>query len=1856
MADQYEELSSAMTHATIQQTIDQLRSTLTEYIEATYHIGNVAMVQQRKRLLRQVGNIFQIPYLESTPRYVSGSRYEEMSGIPDAAKEAYCRLSNSTDGASVIFNPPYLHQAEAIKKTLTDKSNLMVMTGTGSGKTESFLLPILGKLAIEARDRPSDFRNHSAVRAIVLYPMNALVNDQLGRLRLLFGSKRTISMFEEWAGRPVHFARYTSRTPYAGVRSEKKDGTRLASIGTFFAALEDAAHKKDIAAYTDDEVQRASGVLGELSAKGKWPSKESVSEWFGKGKNWRDKNGNFKRAILLPHDAELLTRHEVHENPPDVLITNYSMLEYMMLRPIERPIFDKTKEWLKACPDEKLLVVMDEAHLYRGAQGAEVGLLLRRLRERLGIGPERLQVICSTASFADTANAGQFGSQLTGVPVESFAPVKGTLDLRKPASVGNATDIDALATVDLERFYSSDPVEQMASVGRFLDFRGVPSSGGVEPALHQALKDYAPFNLLVNATMKSALPLEDLGNLAFGVAGSASNIAITALLAMGSRARLKADSPSLLPCRIHTFFRGLPGLWVCMDPECTELEATEAGGPAGKMYSQPRDRCGCGACVLEYFTCRDCGTSYARAYTSDVLNPRLTWNMPGIPIEGIAEALQPLDLLLEEPRTEMTGRVAVFDLINGQINPDTSNTRKRTVYLAPKIGTMQPDDEEDGKKPQSPGVFMPCGCCLSPPSYGKSSVQDHQTKGDQPFQALLSMQVRIQPPGPQPASDFAPLRGRKVLIFSDSRQTAAKLSPMIQNYSLSDTVRALVPAGFGMLAEPQAYGVKVNLDHAFPAVLTAANRFRIRIRPVFMTGEMMPDINDETPGSAITKDGLNEIAGASCPEKLLEAILKTLRDRHLGLEALAVASIREVSKLTPKILQLPSLPGLAETNAEKLEVARGWLRCWFRPRGPGVWFQGMPNAWWGTKIKTHKGKFDPMSQKILKGPGVAKLFEKSWHPALMQSFTNQSQDGGIRLLAKNLTLEMGGDWRRCTTCSSVHRPISRLTTCIDCASDAIEAFDPDTDMVFEARKGFYRRPVVAAMTSDDPNLMTLIAAEHTAQLNAAQTDDAFSLAEDHEIRFQDIDLTWRDGLRSEPAIDVLSSTTTMEVGIDIGALSGVALRNMPPGRSNYQQRAGRAGRRGNAVATVIAFGRVDSHDDHYFVKPDEMIRGPVIDPRLTLENVDIARRHVRAFLLQRYSEDSITGVDPLTNANLFSVLGKVKDFRADGVLNRENFAKWLKVNGTVLHAALERWLPTQLSKVDRQRLIDEMDVDILAQVDEATEYVGPDVNSGDVVVPGGSPLDSENEDDGVADNEIAMSKEDTVDPGNDNLLDRLLYKGVLPRYAFPTDVASFHVFNDILSTPFRVKLLFAPSQGLNIALSQYAPNKQVWINNKQYTSKAVYSPFKGDIKNAWKKRRLYYECTYCGHSKTEDFVREKQGEIKACEACASASTFGPARNWMRPPGFAHPTRQEATHEADDQSETAYATRAKLVMSTPAPAGSWVNVNHSLRAYPTRTRLLVSNSGPGEKGYIYCTSCGRIESKKDPEMDLRKPHAVPYPNSDDDQCQGTYVSSKGIVLGTDFIADICLFSIRVERPFWLRPGREETETALRTVCEAVAKAACSMLDIEDGEILAEFRPALTVEGAAGSEIEIFLYDTLSGGAGFSPQLAHRGHELFVWALKILSHCPEGCDGSCYRCLRSFKNKFDHYLLDRQLGEQLLRHALYGGIPEYSPGRAKISLDILCADLNRQLSATFLFSRSVMRQSSLGEVNIPILSKQISTGEEKWIDLSSPIVRDTPICPELRHFKGAELKRLICVDDLLVRRNLATAVLCVTRELN
>ena len=702
--------------------------------------------------------------------------------------------------------------------------------------------------------------------------------------------------------------------------------------------------------------------------------------------------------------------------------------------------------------------------------------------------------------------------------------------------------------------------------------------------------------------------------------------------------------------------------------------------------------------------------------------------------------------------------------------------------------------------------------------------------------------------------------------------------------------------------------------------------------------------------------------------------------------------------------------------------------------------------------------------------------------------------------------------------SAYSAAVPGTTRCINCRADLVREVDPRTDPVFKARKGYYRASTERALANPPKPPMSIVAAEHTAQLGAAQSDNVFSKAEEHELLFQDVDLGMpTHGEPSQTAIDVLSCTTTMEVGIDIGNLSGVALRNMPPSRANYQQRAGRAGRRGNAIATVLAFGSADTHDDHYFRNPSLMIRGRVDDPSLTMDNDEITRRHVTAYLLQRYHQDRLPYIDADKQPQLFEVLGTVDAFvKPASPLNRFDLEDWLKTSKEVLRREIDAWIPLDLQPGPREKLLDGIVIDTLNQIDGALDLEPdgrlPTAGEGD-----SPPEKGEVEGEGPAED---GKSDPSTRRRQTNLLDRLLYKGILPRYAFPTDVVSFYVFDQDRSNPFRAEFQYEPSQGLPVALSQYAPGKIVWIDNKEWTSGAIYAPVHTERAQAWRDKGLYFECKVCRYATLESADEATRGEIRDCPACGAVEKFGKAMYWMRPPGFAHKVSEAPGTSPDDAPARSYATRAKLVGPGPADESKWHNVTDQLRESHVRDALLVTNTGPRGEGYTYCTLCGVIEPTTGATGVAIGTHPKPYPDRKEPNCPGSR-ASRGLVLGTTFISDILIVRLKVAAPTSLRPEYHATHIALRTIAEALTIAAAHHLDIEAAELQAEYRPALTVHGNDGLEAELYLYDTLPGGAGFTRRVHEHSMEIFKQTLEDLENCPGKCDSSCYQCLAQFQ---------------------------------------------------------------------------------------------------------------------------------------
>ena len=394
-----------------------LKSSLHQYLEAQYHIWDEHLIAERRALLDAPGFSYQEPHLEGTPFYQQGSLYSALA-IPLAAREILTLAAKRPNIG--VFARPYVHQAEALEAFLGRDEEIIVTTGTGSGKTESFLMPILGKLAIESAERPSSWQQHG-MRALLLYPMNALVNDQRLRLRRILGDEAMAKALKGQREYRACFGTYTSRTPYPGKATKAKNEDRLKRP---YERIDDA--------------KRAL-----LAEEGMWPAKD-MEKFLREGY----KTGH--------EDSELLSRHEIQTACPDILITNYSMLEYMLLRPIEQDIFTQTKDWLHADERNCFTVILDEAHMYRGSAGAEVAYLLRRLQSRLDIGRERVRYILTSASLGESEDhirrGRRFAADLTGLLDESkrFTVITGKIE-KKPGE-RPASKAEAGALTDLFHF------------------------------------------------------------------------------------------------------------------------------------------------------------------------------------------------------------------------------------------------------------------------------------------------------------------------------------------------------------------------------------------------------------------------------------------------------------------------------------------------------------------------------------------------------------------------------------------------------------------------------------------------------------------------------------------------------------------------------------------------------------------------------------------------------------------------------------------------------------------------------------------------------------------------------------------------------------------------------------------------------------------------------------------------------------------------------------------------------------------------------------------------------------------------------------------------------------------------------------------------------------------------------------------------------------------------------------------------------------------------------------------------------------------------------------------------------------
>lgn len=1635
-----------------------LLDTFHQYLSAQYHIWDEWLISERNRILNEVGNTYQEPRLEATPQYAEGQVYSDLD-IPGEAKAIL--LCASSDSNTGIPKKAYTHQCRAVELFIGGKE-LIVATGTGSGKTESFLMPILSNLAIESAQRSKAWAM-PGVRALLLYPMNALVNDQLSRLRRLFGNPLVKGALRGSTERGPRFGMYTSRSPYPGLRTKKKDKDRVEGELTklYFNEM--------------TEEYRA-----HLLAEGKWPAKDLEAFL----------DNQLETGEL---DVELITRHEMQETAPDLLVTNYSMLEYMMLRPLEAPIFKQTAEWLAADKANKLTIVLDEAHMYRGSGGAEVAYLLRRLRSRLGVSRDRIQFILTSASLGSSEQAKseikQFATKLTGGDATEFELVTGELDPRPDGAAASPAVQKALARFDYAPLLGAtgDLVKARSNITTLARELIIPLD---DPTLdHEGLQQYAydllstlpVASLVAQRLTRTPTPITECAEIAFPEEED-RELAAEALLALMAFAKdLKKNRP-YCPIRTHLFFRGLPGLYACTNVECDSLNSTTPR-LLGRLHATERLQCDCGARVYELLTHRSCGASYLRAYMAGGDGDFL-WHQSSNGTWTDTQLVEAQFYIVPESEIETVHGIVVWlHTPTGQLVSKKAPGARKSDYLA----LMRPDAPTRDRGRLVMSFRGDCSACGQRTRPDAPLAMDLATKGEAPFAHIVRAQVATQPIT-RMLTPQAPNGGRKTIVFSDGRQKAARLARDIPREIELDVFRqTLFMAGKTLQdinKEP-----RLN-EHMYASFLKCLHDHNLR----FFDGEDRGHVEGHLRDFQNFYDG--DLASAlddtqTPPPSFWAILLKQLGTPFYSISALTLGYAAPSKSARARIQSECNELESAEVDA----IAVAWSQrlltrfAFGRDIPDGVRMQA---SRYPLKPSGAGDGFSKLQKNLLssKGFNADQLAE-----CFARNLCEAKADGSIFLRPSHLVLRsaLNEKWVQCEQCKTIS-PALILGHCPNCTRSGATLVDPDATSYLRARKGFWRDPVVqAAIGTLSP--MNVDVQEHSAQLSFKDADNPSPTTEIFERQFRDI---LRPG---ERAVDVLSCTTTMEVGIDIGSLIAVSMRNVPPMRQNYQQRAGRAGRRGSAICSVVTYAQTGAHDAYYFRNPDKILAGDPPKPVLDTSNARIAIRHVYAQLLQDFFRPLAGGSG---SSDIFTVLGNTWNFfTVDGPAGLSAFKRWVRESddGQQSLQRAQEWLP---KGIDATAAAESM----ITELEERR----PSSQEG-----------------------LELS-----------FIEFLFARGLLPSYSFPTDICSLQIQQQVPGGHGDFRVVEQAQQGLSIALSEYAPGRLVVLNKKTYRIGTVAaSGPDSEVNRAaalFDHGRVYRNCTQC--SFTAGFIQGDDGTT-TCPQCGAEAlrTMTVIR-----PEMVFPRGRREIDEFDDEQVFSQASQAQL----PLPADERKLDTEAFGSkgglVPRRQqRLIVVNEGnpdSTEVGFRICSKCGKVLG----EGEMEGPHFRDYfirsfGRAYPQRCDGEF---KRVFLGYAFTSDVLLLRIELTKPlrfdFVIRRDRKPLEDALQTLCEALTLSIGRVLDIDPHEISAGYR-----FGNDGSSdfADIFIYDTLSGGAGYALQAGQSFAEIFDEAKILMSSCT--CQTSCENCLRHYNNRFNHSNLDRKLGGDLARFIEFGEVP-------------------------------------------------------------------------------------------------------------
>lgn len=1547
------------------------------------------------------------PYLDVTNSFFKGKSLE------DLIKEGL--ISSEFRKLDRLYKIPNLHyhQEKALRKAI-DGQSLIVSTGTGSGKTECFLLPIVNELLREKENGTLD----DGVRALIIYPMNALANDQIDRLRKTFAEYPDIT-----------FGCYTGQT-------RNHDKTTVHEKGAIDQYIELNGKRID-----DIRLQK-------------------------------------------PLKNERLSRDSMKKNPPHILITNYAMLEYLMLRPEDNVFFDgpNSKNWK--------FVVLDEAHTYAGSTGIEVSMLLRRLMAKLN--KKDLQFILTSATLGDDKSNDEvieFANKLCSVDFKKENIIRAKRIELKQEEGRYELDNRFYSFVEKlidDGYEDSYIIEQIESAYKF----GINRTSLDEYLYDLLIKD-CTFWKIKNylASPKSVKSISDYLN--------CTEEDISIFVEVASRAC--KNGSKLFDSRYHMFLRATEGVFITLAPH-KDLFLNRKD----KVFSGDDEYK-----VFEAVTCTQCHSIYLVGY---VENDHLV-QKSSAESDEIKEAYYVGDTYSDTDEDETL---------------DNSNLVIEKYELCPHCGFIRSaksvrkacceHNESDFVEvfkvkttDKINGRVTKCVCCENVNRLGILrgffSGQEASTAviGTSLFEELPSHEKKIivhkiEDDGfdVEDSEDEVELtsKAKQFIAFSDSRQAAAYFASY-----------------FSMSYNSILYGrmIKNQMDKL------RNNSIEI---PLFINGftasmeenKIMP--LDEYLMSLKTRSATSfDYEKVAWQVLLKEFVDCNSRNSLIGLGLLGVdfnpniklfgphkkyaLNVEEVKNICMVfVMSMLADPAMyypkSVTVADKEFFTHNGIELSYLKDGGSDYVKSFipKNDSFSNKRLDYLTKVLTQVDKNITRGDVVKVLGQIWDAFFAPNKESKPQimfkdkEGHYKVNLSNLILTKNQKVYRCKKCNKLtFFNVKDVCPTYHCDGE-LEEVNVDE---LEKDNHYYK-------LYHDLEIEPLRVVEHTAQLDREEAYNYQNLFKDQKI-------------------DVLSCSTTFEMGVDVGELETVFMRNMPPSASNYAQRAGRAGRSAKSAAFALTFCNKSNHDFNYFDRPTEMINGVIEPPHFKIDNEKICIRHLYSSALSFFFR-----LHPEFFYNAKKMMEEDEETGLCGYIEFENFLKGNSKEKDQLRRCLYDSIPASLydkfglntfgwvkwlftsHKEDYPSLFDVRnrylsEIKILRDAYEAAKKEG-------------------NPQQYSLKNRIKTYEEERI-------ISFLSRSNILPRYGFPVDTVDLEINTNTKDNDLSGLEL---TRDLSMAISEYAPGCQIVANNRLVTSQYI----KKNPGFDWRKYD-YIECDKCktlNVSPNTALGKDEEHPLCKCKQCGEALDPKRIKTFLIPE-FGFVASEKIDKPTLIKPEKTYRTEATFFSYKDSILESKYKVND--------TDVIVSQIGnDGEMAmlnttdFFVCPHCGYA---------IEKPAGIgPFAKTLTDKkghkdSRGYWCKKETKLerysLGYKFKTDVV--KIKIEAPLLsIDKAHEEAYSIL----QALILSACRILNIENTEIAGCLQ---YYNDGFGHNYSYILYDRTPGGAGHAKRLntedainnlLHTAHGI----AKSCCNCAE--DSSCYSCLRTYQNQKYHDIIKRK----------------------------------------------------------------------------------------------------------------------------